>query len=206
MLALAAALAAAAPAGAAAAPDTAHAAAAPARDSARTAPAVPALVPAMAPADTSGASERARVTPFGEQPRAVMLRSLLVPGWGQLHNHAWIKALAVAGGEGWLLATIFRDRSDLRGLQDDVNAAAAAGDSGAYTNAVNRYNDVLDGYVGGQWLLGGVLAYALVDAYVDAHFRRFDIDFRNDPALPRGEGPGTGGGGASGRLSLRWHF
>jgi hypothetical protein len=65
--------------------------------------------------------------------------------------------------------------------------------------------------VSGQWLLGGMLAYALIDAYVDAHFRTFDIDFRNDPALPRDESPEPAPGGgrhdATGaRLSLRWHF
>jgi len=138
-----------------------------------------------------------------------MLRSLALPGWGQLHNHAWFKAVGVAGGEGWLIATILRDRSDLNRYKNQVNDAAALHDAAAYTAAVNRYNAVLDGYVGSQWLLGGVIAYALVDAYVDAHFRRFDIDFRNDPALPRGVTPDDargGGSGSSNRLSLRWHF
>jgi hypothetical protein len=38
----------------------------------------------------------------------------------------------------------------------------------------------------------------VIDAYVDAHFRRFDIDFQFDPALPGGA-PAPGA-----RLSLRW--
>ena len=133
----------------------------------------------------------------------------MVPGWGQLHNHAWFKAAGVAGGEGWLLHTILHDRVELDRWRDRVNAAADAHDDVAYTSAVNHYNQLLDGFVGSQWLLGGVIAYALVDAYVDAHFRHFEVEFRNDPALPPGVTPedvhGDAGGGTK-RLSLRWHF
>jgi hypothetical protein len=168
----------------------------------------------LASPDTTGRGEaeaKRRANRLGEQPRIVMLRSLVVPGWGQLHNHAWFKAVGVAGAEGWLISSILRDRSQLDRLRATANEAAAAHDVPAYIVAVNRYNSRLDGYVGGQWLLGGLLAYALVDAYVDAHFRHFEIEFRSDPALPRDVSPedGRGGappGGSGDRLSLRWHF
>jgi hypothetical protein len=164
--------------------------------------------------DTAGhaaALARRSANALGEQPRMVMLRSLIIPGWGQFHNHAWFKAVGVAGAEGWLLSSILHDRSQLSRDLAAVNAAADIGDVDAHTAAVNRYNSRLDGYVGGQWLLGGLLAYALVDAYVDAHFRRFEIEFRSDPALPRDAAPDDGRGsvptgGAGGRLSLRWIF
>jgi hypothetical protein len=56
-------------------------------------------------------------------------------------------------------------------------------------------------------MLGGVLAYALVDAYVDAHFRNFDLEFRNDPALtPAGEAPSSAVPAPVTRLALRWTF
>ena len=42
-----------------------------------------------APADDQALSE----------PRYVMLRSALIPGWGQLHNGSWFKAIGVAAGE-----------------------------------------------------------------------------------------------------------
>jgi hypothetical protein len=74
---------------------------------------------------------------------------------------------------------------------------------------VNEYNARLDQRLSREWLLGGVIAYALVDAYVDAHFRGFDVEFRNDPALPAGTspaGPQGGGGGPGMRLALRWRF
>lgn len=168
---------------------------------------------AQAGADSTGsgaARARRRANRLGEQPRMIMLRSLLVPGWGQLHNHAWIKAAGVAGAEGWLVRSILRDRDALDGLKREVDAAQGRNDEAAYIDAANRYNSKLDGYVGGQWLLGGLLTYALVDAYVDAHFRNFEIEFRTDPALPREAAPedarGASGGLSRSRLSLRWHF
>jgi hypothetical protein len=52
-----------------------------------------------------------------------------------------------------------------------------------------------------QWLLAGVIVYALLDAYVDAHFRGFDIEFETDPALPE-DAPAAMGA----RAGLRWSF
>lgn len=185
--------------------------AAPADSVARAAPAGP--VERAAPADTAVRRGPQRPRPWTGQPRVVMLRSLLLPGWGQLHNRAWLKAAGVASAEVWLVAAILRDKRDLDALLEEVGAAQAAQDEAGYAEAANRYNARLDTYVGRQWLLGGVLAYALVDAYVDAHFRDFDIEFRNDPALPETP-PGEAaarlrGGAARGvrtSLALRWHF
>lgn len=169
------------------------------------------LPPAAAP-DTAGRAA-ARRPSWTAQPRVVMLRSLLVPGWGQVYNHAWLKAAAVAGGEGWLIGAILHDQRVLSDLQDEVRAAQASVDEVRYADAVNRYNARLETFVGRQWLLGGVLAYALVDAYVDAHFRNFDLEFRHDPALPDDlpadpGAPKRGGAArtAGTRVALRWHF
>ena len=168
---------------------------------------------AQATPDTAGsgaAGSGQRANRLSEQPRVVMLRSLLVPGWGQLYNHAWFKAAAVGGTEGWLIYSIRHDRGNLDALRVEVDAALAANDETAYIEATNRYNSKLDDYVRGQWLLGALLTYALLDAYVDAHFRRFELEFRSDPALPREVAPenarGASGGGPRSRLSLRWHF
>ncbi|MBI1797581.1 MAG: hypothetical protein HY076_04035 [Candidatus Eisenbacteria bacterium] len=183
--------------------------------------------------------------PTFDQPRWVMLRSLAVPGWGQFHNHAWIKGVLIAAGDGLLRFALVRDERRLGQLNrsaiarlGDLNAAAgdttaagvayraalAGGDpqqiaaaqaalnaadvrareaSDVYNQAASVYNALLDSSTSRRWLLGGVVIYALLDAYVDAHFRTFDVDFRVDPALP------SGSGGASGpdlRMSVRWSF
>jgi len=140
------------------------------------------------PAIVTGRPRRAPALREGtfDQPRFVMLRSLLVPGWGQFHNRAWLKSALVAGGEAALIVNLVRDGRLLDRIDAEVAAARSAGDVEAENLAVERYNARLDRYVGRQWLLGGMLAYALMDAYVDAHFVNFKIQFENDPARPAG--------------------
>jgi hypothetical protein len=164
--------------------------------------------------DTSAADTTiVRKRPWTEQPRVVMLRSLLVPGWGQWHNHAHLKALGIGGVEGWILGGMIVNNRRLNTLLGQVNAAARDTTPGAqdrYERARLAYNDRLDQVVSGTWLLAGVLAYSLVDAYVDAHFRTFETDFRTDPALPPDESPAGPSSDAHRarvlRLSLRWRF
>lgn len=158
--------------------------------------------------------------PWHEQPRFVMARSLVVPGWGQAHNHAWLKALLVAGAEGYLGVRIVEDQRALDGLLGTIDGVRVQrADTtlsvvertrleGVENDLVNRYNTRLDQRLGRQWLFGAALAYALVDAFVDANFRGFDVEFKNDPALPGGPAslPGGSGGEAGVRLLLRRHF
>ena len=161
---------------------------------------------AVPPASTR--ADSARKQPWHEQPRFVMARSLLIPGWGQVHNRAWLKALLVAGTEGYLGARIAQDQRELDRLTRELADARARFDQQGEAELVNEYNARLDQRLGRQWLLGAALAYALVDAYVDANFRGFDVEFKNDPALPAGPPPVPSGGGdrMGVRLLLRRHF
>ncbi len=168
-------------------------------------------VPADSPVTRGDAA--APRPPWHEQPRFVMLRTLVLPGWGQWHNRSYFKAVGVAAGSGALGVAVLGDRRELERLQREANAAAAAGDQARYAAAVSGYNARLDQYVGRQWLFGAVLVYALIDAYVDAHFRNFDVEFRTDPALPQGlpDEPaaprkGSRSGGSAARAAIRWRF
>ena len=145
---------------------------------------------------------------WSAQPRYVMMRSLLFPGWGQAYNRAWFKAGAVAAGEVAFGVTIYNDQKKLDDLKVQLDEAQAAGDTQRYADLANQYNDQLDQRVAHTWLLAAVVTYALVDAYVDAHFRGFELEFKHDPALPNGPPPATPKGGGSGttQLGLRWHF
>jgi hypothetical protein len=136
-----------------------------------------------------------------DAPRWVMARSLVVPGWGQLHNGSWIKALLVAGSEGLLVSRMREDQKELDRIDQEVLAARRDGDDAREVAAVQAYNRRLDDLTGREWMFAGLLTYALLDAYVDAHFRDFKIEFENDPALPGGKAPKRGA-----RLSLRRSF
>jgi hypothetical protein len=137
---------------------------------------------------------------WSDQPRFVMLRSLIIPGWGQYHNKAYVKAGVIAALEGLLIYGVISDKADLDKLHQAAIEAQQGGDPSQANDAVNAYNDRLDRYNRRQWLLGGVVVYSLLDAYVDAHFKNFDVEFRKAP-------PQTGGGSSGGeRLTLRWTF
>ena len=196
----------------------------PGRDTSATAPASPPVADTTAGgirivgegARTIAPDTSHRKLPRHEQPRFVMARSLIIPGWGQLHNGSWLKAGLVAAAETWLGVNVVRDQrrlDDLLGQIDPLQAVppdSLNSDERRLLNAlVNEYNGVLDQRLGRQWMLGGVLAYALVDAYVDAHFRNFDLEFQHDPALPPGSSPAhpaDRGGRFGFRVALRRHF
>jgi hypothetical protein len=158
------------------------------------------LGPTPAPRSGSQAPAMPRSSRF-DQPRWVMLRSLAFPGWGQLHNRAWLKALAVAGGEGALGLRMLDDERALGRLNRDVESARRALDEQREATAVTAYNDRLNQLTAREWMVAGVLIYSLLDAYVDAHFRNFRIEFEHDPALPEG---GAGVNAVRLNLEFRW--
>ena len=93
---------------------------------------------------------------FGE-PRYVMMRSLLVPGWGQLYNRSWIKATLMAGIEGWLITGLVRDERQLTRLSREADDAQAVHDENAFNAAISAYNERLAQSINRRWLLGGRL-------------------------------------------------
>ena len=135
------------------------------------------------------------------KPRWVMLRSLAIPGWGQAYNGAWVKAGVVATVEGVLIWKVADDQRALNQLAGNVSRARELGDEDLEASAVAAYNQRLDSALTREFLLGAAVVYALVDAYVDAHFKNFKIEFETDPALPGGPPPA---GGA--RVGWEWSF
>jgi len=136
-----------------------------------------------------------RAAPGGlNSPTAVMARSLLFPGWGQAKNHAWLKAILVAGVEGAFLERIaYEDR------MADRNAALAgarvADDPrrGAYDRAAERHREHRRDFI---WWTGLWVFLAMGDAYTDAHLKHFDVSLQEDaPSGDRSDAaPGVVGG------------
>ena len=90
-------------------------------------------------------------------PRSALLRSAVIPGWGQWHNgHPW-KAAFFAGAASGLLASAL---VEVRSL-DDVTTAAER------ETRSNRRNT--------RFLYFGLtVTLAAIDAFVDAHLAGFD--------------------------------
>ena len=92
-----------------------------------------------------------------KNPKAAMLRSLLVPGWGQFYNGQWLKGVLIAGAEIGLTA----------------NAVVLNQWAQQTTDEVERFY-YQDSRNLSYWLLAGTVLFSVVDAFVDAHLYHFD--------------------------------
>ena len=159
------------------------------RDSIRvvTPPSVAGVVDTVTEAapDTARAKRTAppQLTGF-DKPVWVMTRSLVFPGWGQIHNGAWWKAGIIGGGESVLIYRLIDDRNVLNDLSAQIDAARANNDPVTEAALVAEYNDRSNKHVARQWWLGALVAYSMLDAYIDAHFKHFRVDFKDDPTVP----------------------
>ncbi len=137
----------------------------------------------------------------------VMLRSGLIPGWGQAKNGQWLKALVVIGIE----AAFFERLHFEQGRIDYYRDRAAALPPGAdekhdyYMSKVERHERHRRDFT---WWTGLAVLLAMGDAYVDAQLRDFDVNLQYEPepqpggqtesgpaaALKPAAGPGFAGG------------
>jgi hypothetical protein len=90
-----------------------------------------------------------------------MLKSVLVPGWGQATNGSWIKAGLAAGLEGYLIAGAVQAGRDVRRIRASSDTTSLA--------------DAQDRKVKYVWWTIGATCISMLDAFVDAHFKNFDV-------------------------------
>jgi hypothetical protein len=115
-------------------------------------------------------------------PHKAVMRSLMIPGWGQLYNHRWWKLPLVYGGLGllgdvvvfnqkyyklFLKEALLREKGIVGTAQNNTLLANVSNDDVVtYTNSYRRNRDLgILGFLGG-W---GV---QMIDAYIDAKFIR----------------------------------
>ncbi len=103
----------------------------------------------------TGAADSQRVA--RRSPSAAMVRSLLIPGWGQWYNGKKWKAALVCGGELGLAANAALQNQYLQEATDPQLREY-------YLRNRNTSN----------WILALVVVLSMLDAYVDAHFADFD--------------------------------
>jgi len=151
---------------------------------AQNAPAREAPAPQAPPADPPPAAQEQpdslRTVGRGlSGPTFVMLRSLVVPGWGQLKNRAWLKALLVAGIEGALIERLlFEDRvsgdfASKAALFPEDSAERARFEWKSEKHSRHRRDFT--------WWTAIFIVLSMGDAYVDAHLKRFDVRVQTEP-------------------------
>jgi hypothetical protein len=115
-------------------------------------------------------------------PHKAVMRSLMIPGWGQLYNHRWWKLPLVYGGLGllgdvvvynqkyyklFLKEALLREKGIVGTAQNnDLLKNVSNDDVVSYTNSYRRDRDLgILGFLGGWGI-------QMVDAYIDAKFIR----------------------------------
>ena len=91
-----------------------------------------------------------------KSPKGAMIRSAIIPGWGQVYNKKYIKALVYLGGEMYFASRYIS-------LDDKIKKMTVDGISEAIIEDKEHERN------GWLWLLGGGYLLALGDAFVDAH-------------------------------------
>ncbi|MGE5693533.1 MAG: DUF5683 domain-containing protein [Candidatus Zixiibacteriota bacterium] len=94
-------------------------------------------------------------------PTGALLRSLAIPGWGQMYNKKYFKAIIVAGGQGVLLGSAIAEWKRASDAKNDTSLSSfqRLEDYRLHTNNRNML----------LWLYAAATVVSILDAYVDAH-------------------------------------
>ena len=139
---------------------------------------LPCVREASAQTDTTKRAQNTEDTSFVMQKSAsgAMLRSAIIPGWGQLYNESYWKIPIIFGTAGYLVYG-WVTNNDLfvkyRDLYDQ--SITDAEQSGNLTHKLYRefYRDQRDTYA---WFFGLLYLLQIADAFVDAHLYDFNVD------------------------------
>jgi hypothetical protein len=110
-----------------------------------------------------------------DAPFWVMMRSMAVPGWGQATNGKWIKAVVFAGAEGALLTGLARE--DHLREEASRNARNRPEEAFFWNSEARRHRENKRDYL---WWTAFTVLLSVGDAYVDAHLRGFQAEFREE--------------------------
>lgn len=109
-----------------------------------------------------------------KSPTGAMLRSALIPGWGQFYNESYWKIPVFWGISGWFIY-LWIDRNNLYNDYKDLyqqSLSESSSYSSTYKDYRDFYRDARDQYA---IYLGLTYFLNIIDAYVDAHLFDFDV-------------------------------
>lgn len=98
-----------------------------------------------------------------------MLRSLVMPGWGQFYNDKPVKGLFYGTLELGLLGLVFYENSEAEHARDMYQETGLASWQNSYDTHSSLRRDFI-WYTAGAWVVG------LLDAYVDAYLFSFEAE------------------------------
>jgi hypothetical protein len=104
-----------------------------------------------------------------KSPWGAVLRSMAIPGWGQLYNESYIKAVIVWGLGGWLAYNWVINNNEYN-YYNDLFRLQGNEIYRRYRTFYRDQRDLFTIYLSLTYLLN------LVDAYVDAHLFDFTVE------------------------------
>jgi len=105
-----------------------------------------------------------------KSPVGAMIRSAILPGWGQVYNGKYIKALVYMGGESYFLLKFLELDDELNKLEEMYDLSLINGVSNDSTKRIlNDIDDKEHERNGWGWLFAAGYLLAMGDAFVDAH-------------------------------------
>lgn len=120
-----------------------------------------------------------------KSPLGAVLRSAVIPGWGQIYNHSYLKAPVIWGIGGWLVYLwIWNNKNykDALNIYNLYNGKYVSSGNENYNNIALSYlkqktfyqdqRDLVAIYIGLTYLLN------VIDAYVDAEM--YDFSFKEN--------------------------
>lgn len=117
--------------------------------------------------DTNSVSDQQFV--MQKSPWGAVLRSAIIPGWGQIYNESYWKAPVIWGITGWFIYAWIDNNNNYNEYKDLY-----------IETGVDRYKRLRDFYRDqrDEFAIYLALTYLLnlVDAYVDAHLFDFSVD------------------------------
>jgi len=112
-----------------------------------------------------------------QNPTTALFKSMLLPGWGQLGNHSYIKAGIIIVLESWLIGTAIINGIDASDYNDKYNQAVELVDKRYYYSLYEQSRDSRNKYI---WFAGITIFLSMFDAYVDAHLSGSPYKNNND--------------------------
>ncbi len=110
-----------------------------------------------------------------KSPGTAVLRSAIIPGWGQLYNESYWKVPVVVGLSGFLIYGIVSEHADYSTYADQYAASITPERPGGNLQLKlfrEYYRDRRDTYA---WWFLVTYFVQLADAFVDAHLYDFDV-------------------------------
>lgn len=101
-----------------------------------------------------------------QNPTGALFKSMVIPGLGQIGNHAYVKAALFAGLDGLFIYSAVQKGSDASDLKKQFDAES---DKNIRNDLYDRYRDKARSRNLYTWLAVVTTVVSMFDAYVDAH-------------------------------------